>query len=88
MTRIFLITALAISATACGPSKDNFSYDLTFNDCTTGKHKEALCDGLKNRESNTHNINDQNKACVTGDTYRIRKEHFKEQGCTGEFVET
>jgi hypothetical protein len=60
-------------------SSESYSYDITLNNCPTGKHtfssKEALCKGLKDDTLNDH--------CAR----EVRRQEFSARSCSGSFDE-
>jgi len=72
MKKLALIALATLALAACG-KKEEFKYNLTENDCSTGEKtaesKDQMCSMLKDSAANN------------GCAYSLRKQKFEQDGC-------
>lgn len=72
MKTLLILTLATIALASCG-KKEEFKYNLTENECSTGEQtldsKDAMCTRLRDDGAN--------KGCA----YSLRKQKFESEGC-------
>jgi len=72
MKTFFILTLAAFALSSCG-KKEEFKYNLTENQCSTGdqtlESKNEMCNRLKDNAANN------------GCAYTLRKQKFESEGC-------